>query len=296
MAQKQIFSKDSKSCHPTCDERFPVLRDKDHNSPLIDHYLQYQPKELINYVKEFEFRYSDITDKQTILSIDMLVDARHLYSQHKFDVRKNSQKFHVTLKPNVELQRQRPTKVPFHLREKLEKLLTQLKDADVIREMCDDDEMASLFVNPINLMPRSNYVKLVMDERYLNSVTDLLNLSWPLEPVQLIMTMVIGKFFSVSDLSCAYHEVSLSPETQKFTSFIIVGKQYTYTPRFNGLCGLRKFFSRLMAIHFDPLIKKEQAITDTDDTIMQSKNKNEMFRFINEYHSLLRKASIIRSW
>ena len=45
------FTKDSKSCQPTCDEQFPVLREKDHNNRLIDHYLQYQPKELINYVK-----------------------------------------------------------------------------------------------------------------------------------------------------------------------------------------------------------------------------------------------------
>ena len=39
------------------------------------------------------------------LLIDMLVDARDVYSQHKFDVGKARQNFHVTLKPNVELKR-----------------------------------------------------------------------------------------------------------------------------------------------------------------------------------------------
>ena len=286
------FTKDSKSCQPTCDEQFPVLREKDHNNRLIDHYLQYQPKELINYVKEFNFQYSDITDEEMVLLIDMLVDARDVYSQHKFDVGKTRQNFHVTLKPHVELKRQRPSKVPLHLKEKLEKLLTQLKDADIIREMGDDDEMGSLFVNPIILMPKNDYVKLVIDARYLNSVTDLTNYSWPLEPVQMIMTRVNGKVFSVSDLSCAYHQVPLSNETQKLTSFIIGGKQYTYTRGFYGLCGLPNFFSRLMTIHFDPLIKKKQAITYIDDTIMQSQNKNEMFTVINEYHTLLRKAGL----
>ena len=110
--QETDFTKDSKSCQPTCDEKFPVLREKDHNDRLIDHYLQYQPKELINYVKEFDFQYSDITDEELILLFDMLVDARYVYSQHKFDVGKTRQKFHVTLKPNVELKRQRPSKVP----------------------------------------------------------------------------------------------------------------------------------------------------------------------------------------
>ena len=133
----------------------------------------------------------------------------------------------------------------------MEKLLTQLKDADFIREMGDDDEMGSLFVNPIILMPKSDYVKLIIDARFLNSVTDLTNYSWPLEPVQMIMTRVNRKFFSVSDLSCAYHQVPLSPETQKLTSFNIGGRQYTYTRGFYGLCGLSNFFSRLMTIHID---------------------------------------------
>ena len=114
------FTKDSKSCEPICEEQFPVLREKDHNDRLVDHFLQYQPKELNNYVQEFDFQYSDITDKEMIPLIDMLVDARDVYSQHKFDVGKTRQNFHVTLKPNVELKRQRPSKVPLHLKKKLE--------------------------------------------------------------------------------------------------------------------------------------------------------------------------------
>ena len=104
------------------------------------------------------------------------------------------------------------------------------------------------------------------------------------------MTRVNGKFFSVSDLSCAYHQVPLSFETQKLTSFIIGGRQYTFNRGFYGLCGPPNFFSRLMTIHFDPLIRKKQAITYIDDTIMQSQTRGEMFTIINEYRTLLRKA------
>ena len=59
-----------------------------------------------------------------ILLIDWLVDARDVLSQHKFDVGNTCQYFNLTLKPNVELKRQRPSKVPSHLKEKVEKLLT----------------------------------------------------------------------------------------------------------------------------------------------------------------------------
>ena len=134
--------------------------------------------------------------------------------------------------------------------------------------MRDNDRMGSLFVNPIILMTENDYVKIVNDARLLNSMMDLENYSWHLEPVQMVITTVNRKVFSVSDLSCASHQVPLSPETQMLTSFIVGRKHYTYTCGLYGLCGLLNFFSRLMTIHFCPLIKEKQAITCIKDTIM----------------------------
>ena len=94
---------------------------------------------------------------------------------------------------------------------KLESLLTQQENADVIREIGDDDELGSLFVNSNILMPKKDQVKIVFDARHINSVTDLTKHSSPLEPVKMIMTRVNGKFFSKSDFSCAYRQKLLSP-------------------------------------------------------------------------------------
>ena len=156
-----VFTRDAKSCQSTCDEQIPTFREKDYDNHLIEHYLQYQPRELVQYVKEFDFQFSDIADEAMTLLSDMLNDSRDVYSHHKLVVGKTHQKFHVTLKPNVELKRQRPSKVLLPLKENVEKLLTQLKNADIIQEMGDDDEIGSLFVNPIILMPKSDYVILV---------------------------------------------------------------------------------------------------------------------------------------
>ena len=93
----------------------------------------------------------------------MIIDSRDVYSQHKFDIGQTKQKFHVTLKPNSELRKQRPSKCPLRLKDKLEKLLSQLQDSGIIREMGDDDELGSLFVNPIILLPKTDYIKLVID-------------------------------------------------------------------------------------------------------------------------------------
>ena len=222
----------------------------------------------------------------------MIINSRDVYPQHKFDIGHTKQKFHVTLKPNSELRKQQPSKCPLHRKDKLEKLLGQLQDSGIIREMGDDDGLGSIFVNLIILLPKADYVKLVIDARYLNSITDLTNYSWPLEPVQMIMTRINGKYFTASDPSCAYHQDPLSPETQKLTSFVIGGKQYTYQAGLYGLCGLPQWFSRMMAINFEPLIKKKKAITYLDDSLLQSHTKAEIFNIIHEYHQLLRKRGL----
>ena len=286
------FTKDSKSCQPPSTEQFPILRSKQLNDDLIDYYLQYQSEEIKNHIKQFDFRYTDLEDEELVTLIDMIIDSRDVYSQHKFDIGQTKQKFHVTLKPNSELRKQRPSKCPLHLKDKLEKLLGQLEDSGIIREMGDDDELGSLFDNSIILLPKADFVNLVIDARYLNSITDLTNYSWPLEPVQMIITRINGNYFTASDLSCAYHQVPLSLETQKLTSFVIGGKQYTYQVGFYGLCGLPQWFSRMMAINFEPLIKKKKAITYLDDSLLQSHTKAEMFTIIHEYHQLLRKGGL----
>ena len=209
-------------------KQFPILRSKQLNDELIDHYLQYQSEDIKNLIKKFDFRYTGLEDEELATLIDMIIDSRDVYSQNKFDIGQTRQKFLVTLKPNSEHRKQRPSKCPLHLKDKQEELFGQLEDSGIIREMGDDDELGSLFVNPIILLPKAEYVKLVSDARYLNSITDLTNNSWPIEPVQMIITRINCNYFSASDLSCAYHQVPLSPETQKLTSFLIGGKQYTY--------------------------------------------------------------------
>ena len=144
-----------------------------------------------------------------------------------------------------------------------------------------DDELGSIFVNSIILLPEVDYVKLLLDARYLISITDLTNYSWHLESVQMLMTRINGKYFTASDLSCAYHQVPLKEETQKLTSFFVGGRQYTYQVGLYGLCGLPQWFSRMMAIDFEPLVKKKQAIAYLDDSLLQSQTEGEMFTIIH---------------
>ena len=45
---KTDYTKESESCEPTSEEQFPVFCEKDHSNRFMEHYLQYQPKDLTN--------------------------------------------------------------------------------------------------------------------------------------------------------------------------------------------------------------------------------------------------------
>ena len=58
----------------------------------MEHYLQYQSKEFVQYVKEFDLQFSDFIDEELILLIDMLNDSRDVYSQRWSNPSKASRK------------------------------------------------------------------------------------------------------------------------------------------------------------------------------------------------------------
>ena len=158
--------------------------------------------------------------------------------------------------------------------------------------MGSDVEMGSLFTHPIIILPNGDTVKLVIDARYLNSITDLSNYSWPLEPVQMLLTRLDGVYYTTSDLASAYNQVPLSEDTKKLTSFVVGGKQYMFERGFYGLCGLPNFFIRIMTIHFAETIAKKQAITYIDDVILEAKTKAEMWENLESYFKGLRSSGL----
>ena len=115
-----------------------------------------------------------------------------------------------------------------HYRGRIEILLNELQRARIIREIGSDVEMGSLFTNPIIILPKEDTVKLLIDARYLNSITYLSNYTWPLKPVQMLLTRLDGVYYTTSDLASAYHQVPLFADTKKLTSLVVGGKQYMF--------------------------------------------------------------------
>ena len=89
----------------------------------------------------------------------MIIDSRDVYSQHKVDICQKKQNFHVTRQPIPELRKQRLSICLLHLKDKLEKLHGQIQDSGIIQKAGDEDGLGSLFVSPIILLPKTEYVE-----------------------------------------------------------------------------------------------------------------------------------------
>ena len=152
--------------------------------------------------------HSDLTDEEFRVLLKILLDDEDVYSHHKYDIGRTKQKFHIPRNPKIDCEFKK------NLRDKLETLMDALIQAGIIRELNEHDDLNSWFVNTI-ILPTNDYVKLIIDARYLNSITDTSNSSWPLKPLQVLMTRENGAYFTNSDLSCAHHQVPLTEETQK---------------------------------------------------------------------------------
>ena len=155
------------------------------------------------FLKNSGFCESNITDSELLHFLRVLVENNDVFCNFLYNVGKTTQEFHVKLKKDAELPKQRSSKVPLHCRDRLEFLLKELQWAGIIHEMGSDLEMGSLFTNPIIILPKVHTVKLVIDARYLNSNINFSNYSPHPEPVQMLLIWPVGVFYTTSDLISA---------------------------------------------------------------------------------------------
>ena len=279
------FSDEVKSLQPQMPKLACDITRKQLNEKFFS---EFSPTEQ-TFLKNFDFSEYDITDSELQHLLRVLIEINDVFAKFTCDVEKITQEFHVKLKKDAELRKQRPSKVPLHYREFL---LNELQRAEIIREMGSDVEIGSLFTNPIILRPKGDAVKLAIDARYLNSITDLSNYLWPPEPVQMILTRLDVVYYTTTDLASTYNQVPLSKDTKKITSFVVGGKQYMFKRGFSSLCGLPIFFSRILTNHFAEMIAKKQAITYLDDVTLQAKIKAEMWKNLKSCFKCLRSSGL----
>ena len=238
---------------------------------------------ITNYTKEqqkfltmFNVEHSQITQIEFDKLAKQLLKYSTVYSTSKFDVGKISSSLHLPLKPDAVFKKQRASKVPFHLHDKVISPVNK-----------EDQPKGNTFINPVIILAKGESLKIVLDARYLNSLIDESKCNWPIEPIQVILTKITGKSFTTAGMNSAYNQMPLDEQSRRLTQFVIGNQQYEFNRLFYGISIGPVAFSAFMSKIFRPIILKKKAITYLDDVFMQSQTKEEMFTVLEHYHSIL---------
>ena len=234
-----------------------------------------------------------MTDTEYVNLCKIFIKNQHCYAKHKNDVGKISTPFRVRIEENCKLQTQRPSKVPIHYRDRLNKLLTELEKYNIIKQIgSSSDEkhtIGTTFLNRLIIIPKGDTMKVVLDAKHLNSNTSQELESWPIEPLAPQLARASQKYKSTIDLMYAYAHTPLDEETIKLTGFSSGDKLYTFIRGLYGLKGLPNFFTKQMSFFFRSLIDKRSALVYIDDILLLADEKQEMFELIKELHKIATK-------
>ena len=241
----------------------------------INSYTEHQQK----FLTMFNFQHSQITQDEFDKLAKQLIKYSSVYATSKFDVGKISSSLHLPLKPDAVFKKQRASKVPIHLHDKVNRLLDILEQYNIISPVNKEEQpKGNTFINPVIILAKGESLKIVLDARYLNSLIDESKCNWPIEPIQVILTKINGKYFTTADMNSAYNQMPLDEQSRRLTHFVIGNQQYEFNRLFYGISIGPAAFSAFMSKIFRPLILKKNAITYLDDVFMQSQTKEEMFK------------------
>ena len=255
----------------------------------ISNYTEKQQK----FLTMFNFQHSQITQDEFEKLAKQLIKYSSVYATSKFDVGKISSSLHLPLKPDAVFKKQRASKVPIHLHDKVNRLLDILEQYNIISPVNKEEQpKGNTFINPVIILAKGESLKIVLDARYLNSLIDESKCNWPIEPIQVILTKINGKYFTTADMNSAYNQMPLDEQSRRLTQFVIGNQQYEFNRLFYGISIGPAAFSAFMSKIFRPLILKKNAITYLDDVFMQSQTKDEMFNVLEKYHQILQNENL----
>ena len=158
------------------------------------------------FLTMFNLQHSQITQNEFDKLATQQIKYSSVYATSKFDVGKVSSSLHLPLKPDAVFKKQRASKVPIHLHDKVNKFLNILEQYEILSPVNKKEEpKGNTFINPVIILAKGESLKIVLDARYLNSLINESKCNWPIEPIQVILTKIYGKYFKTADMNSAYN-------------------------------------------------------------------------------------------
>ena len=245
------------------------------------------------FIQMFDFQHSYLTQDEFEKIVKIILDYKQVYATTKFDVGKTKVKLNLPIKKDAIFKKQRISKVPIHLRERIQKLLDVLKKYDIIAPVNKEQlSTGNTFTNPVIILRKGESLKIVLDARYLNSMIDESKCNWPIEPVDVALTRINGTIFTTADLNSAYNQIPLDEESMRYTHFTIGNEQYCFKRLFYGISIGPAAFASILTHFLYPLIRKGTVITYVDDIFIQTNSYELMYETLVEYHKVLLKENL----
>ena len=125
----------------------------------ISNYTENQQK----FLTMFNFQHSQITQDEFEKLAKQLIKYSSVYATSKFDVGKISSSLHLPLKPDAVFKKQRASKVPIHLHDKVNRLLDILEQYNIISPVNKEEQpKGNTFINPVIILAKGESLKIVL--------------------------------------------------------------------------------------------------------------------------------------
>ena len=106
----------------------------------------------------FDFQHSHLTQNEFEKVVTIILEYRQVYATTKFDVGKTKVRLNLPIKKDAIFKKQRISKVPIHLRERIQKLLDVLKKYDIIAPVNKEQlSTGNTFANPVIILQKENH-------------------------------------------------------------------------------------------------------------------------------------------
>lgn len=239
-----------------------------------------------------------VEEPQPLNSSDIVTEHQLNPEEHKeltkiIDMLKENGKLGRTavLEHRIEiLEGEKPKRPPRYrwspaIEREMEKEIQRMKDLDVIEESTSD------WCNPLLPVKKSSGEwRLCLDCRRINEVTK--KEAYPFPDMQVILGRIEkARYFSIIDLSKAYWQIPLAPESRDFTSFRAGKSLYRFKVMPFGLTGApvtqTKLMNRVLGYDLEP-----QVFVYLDDIVVTSRTLEEHFKLLRTIAERLRAANL----
>ncbi|GBM44173.1 Retrovirus-related Pol polyprotein from transposon 17.6 [Araneus ventricosus] len=226
-----------------------------------------------------------LKDEQKLRVMTLLSKYNSVFSQNISDLGQcDLIKHEIHLSDQVPI-RQKPYRVPYHLKPEMRSQINVLLEAGIIQPS------TSSFSAPVILENKSDgFYRLVADLRKLNAKTVPDNYPLP-NLTEMIDNLSGAKFFSTLDLTSGFHQMVMHPDHTKYTEIASEFGLFEYKRLPFGLRNASASFQRLMNLVLAGL-NEFQISCYIDDLVIVAANFDEHLAKLEMVFQRLKKANL----